>query len=45
MVDDEQAKAAITALNGKEFMGLVLNVACATSKWFPGYKEKATSEK
>jgi RNA recognition motif-containing protein len=35
MPDEEQAKAAITALNGKEFMGRALNVACATSKVSP----------
>lgn len=35
MPDEKQAKAAIIALNGKEFMGRILNVACATSKVGP----------
>ena len=35
MPDEEQAKAAIAALNGKEFMGRELNVAFATSKSGP----------
>ena len=35
MPDEEQAKAAITALNGKEFMGRELNVSFATSKAGP----------
>ena len=33
--DEEQAKAAIAALDGKEFMGRALNVVCATSKAGP----------